>query len=59
MIETQRECLKHHPLKAVKVGKGGLKRKHYVAVIASKTYPEYFTRFIQFLQHEINLQFAV
>jgi LysR family transcriptional regulator, regulator for metE and metH len=48
--------LKNHPLKTVKIGKSGLKRKHYVAVMNNKSYPEYFNRFIEFLQTEINLQ---
>lgn len=51
--------LRHSPLQAVKIGKAGLKRKHYVAIMANKTYPEYFGRFIEFLQHEINMQFDV
>ncbi|POY39373.1 LysR family transcriptional regulator [Solitalea longa] len=49
--------LKNNPnLKAVKIGKNGLKRKHYIAVSTNKTYPEYFNHFIEFLQTEINLQ---
>lgn len=48
--------LKNNTLKEVKIGKAGLKRKHYVAIIANKTHPEYFMHFIDFLQNEINLQ---
>jgi LysR family transcriptional regulator for metE and metH len=51
--------LKNSALKSVKIGKAGLKRKHYVAMIANKPYPEYFTRFIDFLQNEISMQFDV
>ncbi|HEY5746308.1 MAG TPA: LysR family transcriptional regulator [Chryseolinea sp.] len=51
--------LRNSSLKAVKIGKAGLKRKHYVAIMANKTYPEYFTRFVEFLQHEISMQFDV
>lgn len=48
--------LKNNPLKAVKIGKNGLKRKHYIAVMNNRTYPEYFSHFIEFLQTEIHLQ---
>ncbi|WET00753.1 LysR family transcriptional regulator [Flavobacterium sp. YJ01] len=51
--------LKNTPLKAVKIGKNGLKRKHYVATRANETYPDYFQHFINFLQHEINLQWNI
>lgn len=47
--------LKYDGLKAIKIGKNGLKRKHFVAVMAHKTYPEYFTQFIEFMQNEINI----
>lgn len=50
--------LKNSPLKAVKIGKNGLKRKHYIAIIANKSYPQYFNHFIEFLQTEINLQWT-
>jgi LysR family transcriptional regulator for metE and metH len=43
-------------LKAIKIGKNGLKRKHYIAVTNRKTQPEYMRHFIEFLQNEINLQ---
>jgi LysR family transcriptional regulator for metE and metH len=33
-----------------------LKRKHFIAFIKNKTYPDYFTHFNEFLQTEINLQ---
>lgn len=48
--------LKSHSLKGVKIGKAGLKRKHYVAIMANKNHPDYFMHFIDFLQNEINLQ---
>ncbi|MBX2896488.1 MAG: LysR family transcriptional regulator [Cyclobacteriaceae bacterium] len=43
-------------IKTIKIGKNGLKRKHYIAFIKNKTYPDYFNQFNQFLQTEINLQ---
>ena len=48
--------LKNSPIKAIKIGKNGLKRKHYIAIRAEKKYPDYFNHFIGFLQTEINLQ---
>jgi LysR family transcriptional regulator, regulator for metE and metH len=48
--------LKNNQIKAVKIGKNGLKRKHYIAIMNNKTYPDYFNHFIAFLQTEINLQ---
>lgn len=48
--------LKNNPLRIIKIGKAGLKRKHYVAIMNDKTYPDYFNHFIEFLQTEINLQ---
>jgi LysR family transcriptional regulator for metE and metH len=48
--------LKAHAIKAIKIGKNGLKRKHYIAIMNNKTYPAYFNHFIEFLQTEINLQ---
>ncbi len=48
--------LKNNPLVAVKIGKNGLKRTHYLAILNNKTYPAYFDRFIEFLQTEIHLQ---
>lgn len=51
-----RPYLKDTNLKAVKIGKNGLKRKHYVAIMNNRTYPQYFQHFIEFLQTEINLQ---
>lgn len=51
--------LKNNPIKAIKIGKNGLKRKHYVATRANETYPDYFQHFINFLQNEINLQWNI
>jgi LysR family transcriptional regulator, regulator for metE and metH len=48
--------LKSNSIRAIKIGRNGLKRKHYIAFIKNKTYPDYFTHFNQFLQTEINLQ---
>ncbi len=51
--------LKNHlqdgSLRTVKIGKGGLKRKHYLAWLKKKKNPDYFTHFIDFLQKEILL----
>jgi LysR family transcriptional regulator for metE and metH len=51
--------LKSNSLKAVKIGKNGLKRKHYVATMANKNHPAYFNHFIDFLKNEINLQWNI
>ncbi|WP_289663778.1 LysR family transcriptional regulator [Flavobacterium panacagri] len=51
--------LKNNPIKAVKIGKNGLKRKHYVATRANENNPDYFQHFIHFLQNEINLQWNI
>ena len=48
--------LKDNSLKTVKIGKSGLKRKHYIAILNNKTYPNHFTHFIEFLQTEIEQQ---
>jgi LysR family transcriptional regulator, regulator for metE and metH len=48
--------LKNNPLRAVKIGKNGLKRKHLIAIMNGRKYPAYFDHFIEFLQTEINLQ---
>ncbi len=48
--------LKNNPLKAIKIGRNGLKRKHYIAVMNNRSYPGYFNHFIEFLQTEINVQ---
>ena len=48
--------LRTNAIKAVKIGKNGLKRKHYIAFNKNKDYPDYFNHFNQFLQTEINLQ---
>lgn len=42
-------------LKTVKIGKNGLKRKHYVATLRDKPHAGYFDQFIEFLQREITL----
>ncbi|CAN1489322.1 LysR Transcriptional regulator [Flavobacteriaceae bacterium] len=48
--------LKNSSIKAIKIGKNGLKRKHFIAIRTEKEYPDYFNHFIGFLQTEINLQ---
>ncbi|TRX34166.1 LysR family transcriptional regulator [Flavobacterium sp. ZT3R18] len=48
--------LKNSSIKAIKIGKNGLKRKHFIAIRAEKEHPDYFNHFIGFLQTEINLQ---
>lgn len=48
--------LKNNAIKAIKIGKNGLKRKHYIAIRADKQNPDYFNQFITFLQTEINFQ---
>jgi len=42
-------------LQTIKVGKNGLKRKHYIALLKKKKHPGYFQHFIEFLQKEIML----
>lgn len=56
---TLQPHIKNNPIKAVKVGKNGLKRKHFIATRANETYPDYFQHFINFLQNEINLQWNI
>jgi LysR family transcriptional regulator for metE and metH len=48
--------LKNSSIKAVKIGKNGLKRKHFIAIRTDMKQPDYFNQFIVFLQTEINLQ---
>jgi len=49
---------KNTGLCAVKIGKNGLKRKHYIAYLKNKPHPDYFFQFIEYLQTEINLQWT-
>jgi LysR family transcriptional regulator, regulator for metE and metH len=51
--------LKSNSLRSVKIGKSGLKRKHYVATMANQKQPQYFNHFIDFLKNEINLQWSI
>lgn len=51
--------LKDNMLKTVKIGKNGLKRKHFIAVLNREDYPNYFTHFIEFLKNEIHLQWNI
>jgi len=48
--------LKNGDVKAIKIGKNGLKRKHFIAIRSEKQYQDYFNQFIGFLLNEINLQ---
>jgi LysR family transcriptional regulator for metE and metH len=48
--------LANKELQAVKIGKSGLKRKHYIAFMNTKKQPAYFNQFIEFLKAEINSQ---
>lgn len=49
--------LKNHlldgSLRTIKIGKSGLKRKHYIAFLKKKKQPDYIKHFIEFLQKEI------
>jgi LysR family transcriptional regulator, regulator for metE and metH len=47
--------LKSSALKKVKIGRKGLKRNHFIAVLTSRQFPDYFNQFIDFLQREIVL----
>jgi LysR family transcriptional regulator, regulator for metE and metH len=42
-------------IRTVTIGRGGLKRKHYIATFKNKVYPKYFSHFIEFLQKEISI----
>jgi LysR family transcriptional regulator for metE and metH len=48
--------LKNNSIRTIRIGKNGLKRKHYVAVMQNQEHPQYFNHFIEFLQTEISLQ---
>lgn len=50
--------LKNSNLKAIKIGKNGLKRKHFIAIMNNRQYPDYFNHFIEFLQTEISQQWT-
>jgi LysR family transcriptional regulator for metE and metH len=50
---AMRPYIHKHPIKAVRIGRNGLKRKHYIVVLNNKIHPPYFNRFIEFLQTEI------
>jgi LysR family transcriptional regulator for metE and metH len=52
--------LKNSNLVAIKIGRSGLKRKHYVATMADGSKPPaYFTHFIDFLRNELSLQWSI
>lgn len=48
--------LKNGQLHMVKIGRGGLKRKHFIATMSNREHPDYFHHFINFLQTEIHQQ---
>lgn len=50
---------KNNAINTVKIGKNGLKRKHYIAVLNNRSYPEYFHHFIDFLRTEIHSQWNI
>lgn len=47
--------IQHTNLCMVKIGKNGLKRKHYIALLKSNKQPDYFSQFIEFIKTEILL----
>ncbi|OJV14333.1 MAG: LysR family transcriptional regulator [Dyadobacter sp. 50-39] len=51
--------LKNDSIRAVKIGRNGLKRKHYIAYLSDKQHPEYFSHFVAFLQTEIHQQWNI
>lgn len=48
--------LKNTGLKTVKIGKTGLKRKHFLAILKHKKQADFFYQFVEFLQREIQLK---
>ena len=57
VVVMARWSLKNHlqdgSLRTVKVGKAGLKRKHYIAYLKKKKNPDYLHHFVEFIQKEI------
>lgn len=51
-----RPYLQNHGLKAIKIGKSGLKRKHFLAILKRPQRPAYFTHFLEFMQREIKME---
>jgi LysR family transcriptional regulator for metE and metH len=47
--------LREGVLRAVRIGRNGLKRKHFAATLNNREFPEYQLRFVEFLQREILL----
>lgn len=47
--------LKSSTLKKIKIGPKGLRRTHFIAVLKSRQFPNYFNQFIEFMQREIVL----
>jgi LysR family transcriptional regulator for metE and metH len=54
-----RPYLRDSNLVAIKIGKNGLKRKHYVATMSDKNQADYFVHFIDFLRNELHLQWSI
>jgi LysR family transcriptional regulator for metE and metH len=48
--------IRNSTLHTVKVGRNGLKRTHYAAILKTKACPDYLSHFITFLRNEIQLQ---
>ncbi|NLR80128.1 LysR family transcriptional regulator [Chitinophaga eiseniae] len=48
--------IKNHSIKTVKIGRTGLKRKHYIAILKDQSYPEYFYSFIEFCQKKLAIK---
>jgi LysR family transcriptional regulator, regulator for metE and metH len=42
-------------IRTIKLGKGGLKRKHFIGVLKNRKHPRFFNQFIDYMQKEINL----
>jgi LysR family transcriptional regulator, regulator for metE and metH len=51
--------LQNNTIKAIKIGKGGLKRTHFIATLKNKERADYFNQFIEFLQREITLSWSI
>ncbi len=41
-------------IKAIKIGKKGLERKFHIAIMNTRSYPDYFNHFLSFLETELN-----
>jgi LysR family transcriptional regulator, regulator for metE and metH len=50
-----RNYLRDGNLQLVKVGKNGLRRKHYLAYMRNKKHPAFFLEFVNFVQNEVTV----